>query len=58
MEFPEGFDFAKQRDWRLEDGALVHDPLPEAPPIPTDAERLASLEAAMLEMILGGGAGG
>lgn len=31
VEFPEGFDFAAQGEYRLVDGALVHDPLPEAP---------------------------
>ena len=55
---PEGWEPERQHDWRLEDGALVHDPLPEASPIPTDAERLAALEAAMLETILGGGVDG
>lgn len=26
--FPEDFDFSRQSDWRIADGALVHDPLP------------------------------
>ena len=59
VEFPEGFDFAKQRDWRLVDGEgeLVHDPLPEAEPEPDPVEVLRSqlddVILAMADMIGG-----
>lgn len=33
FEFPEGFDFASQSEYRIVDGELVHDPLP-----PTEEE--------------------
>lgn len=29
FEFPEDFDFTKQHEYRIVDGELVHDPLPE-----------------------------
>ena len=41
-EPPEGFDSEHQNDWRLEDGALVYDPLPEAEPVPTLTEVMRS----------------
>lgn len=45
VETPEGFDEAKQQDWRLEGGALIYDPQPEQD-APSDKERIAALEAA------------
>jgi hypothetical protein len=51
---PEGFTLETQQDYRMENGELVYDPLPPAPPVPTEAERLAAVEAALLELALGG----
>ena len=31
FDFPEGFDFAAQSEYRIVDGGLVHDPMPESP---------------------------
>lgn len=42
IELPEGFDPEHQYDWRLEDGALVYDPLPETEPVSTPLEVLRS----------------
>ena len=50
IELPEGFDPEHQHDWRLEDGTLVYDPLPEDPS-PT-LSPLEILEARMDEMVL------
>lgn len=36
LDFPEGFDFSRQGEWRVVDGTLVHDPLP-----PTEEELAA-----------------
>ena len=55
---PEGWSTDNEMDWRVVDGVWVYDPLPEEAPLPTDAERLAALEAALLELALGGGLGG
>lgn len=55
---PEGWEPEHQHDWRLEGGALVHDPLPEAPPMPTLQEQVDAISAALLELALGGGIGG
>lgn len=44
LDFPEGFDFLAQRDWRIVDGELVHDPLP-----PDPGERIAELKAKLSE---------
>lgn len=49
IEFPEDFDFTHQSDWRLVDGALVYDPLPEAEPVPTLME---VLQAQVNELLL------
>ena len=51
IEPPEGFDLEHQRqnDWRLEDGALVYDPLPEEEPKPTPME---AMQTQMNDMIL------
>lgn len=38
MAFPDGFDFSAQREWRVVDGELVHDP-----PDPDPAEERAGL---------------
>ena len=40
FDFPEGFDFGSQSEWRIVDGELIHDPLP-----PTEEERAAAEEA-------------
>ena len=57
VEFPEDFDFSRQSDWRLEDGALVHDPLPipEPEPSPLDvmAQQVETLTLAMADLIGG-----
>ena len=29
FDFPDGFDFSRQGEWRIVDGELVHDPPPE-----------------------------
>lgn len=62
FDLPEGFDFARQRDYRIVGGELLHDPEP-----PTDEEleaadrarfeatapeRLAALEAASDDVLL------
>lgn len=31
FDLPEDFDFAAQNEYRIQDGELVHDPLPEPP---------------------------
>ena len=36
LDFPEGFDFSRQGEWRVVDGTLVHDP-----PRPTEEELAA-----------------
>lgn len=36
LDFPEGFDFSRQDEWRVVDGELVHDPPP-----PTEGELAA-----------------
>ncbi|MEA4999676.1 MAG: hypothetical protein VB087_09850 [Candidatus Limiplasma sp.] len=54
MAVPEGFTPENQMDYRMENGELLYDPLPEEPPMPTDAQRLAAVEAALLELALGG----
>jgi len=52
--YPEGFEFEKQNEWRIQNGVLIHDPLPQDQPAPTEAERLAAVEAALLELAMGG----
>ncbi len=53
-DMPDGWDASHQEDWVLIDGEWQYDPLPPAPPVPTEAERLAAVEAALLELALGG----
>ena len=50
LEPPEGFSPEHQHDWRLEEGALVYDPLPEEPS--PALSPLEILEARMDEMVL------
>ena len=60
IEFPENFDFTHQSDWRLVDGALVYDPLPEAEPLPTPLEAMQTqLNDVILAMadVIGGALG-
>lgn len=55
FDFPQDFDFTRQRDWRLVEGELVHDPLPEEPPqMPSLQEQVDAISAALLEIVLGG----
>ena len=58
MRVPKGFTSETQMDYRLQNGVLVHDPLPSEAPMLTEGERLAALEAAVLELALGGGVDG
>lgn len=37
---PDGWDTEHQHDWRMEDGVLEHDPLPEPEEAETETERL------------------
>lgn len=57
VEFPEDFDFERQSDWRLENDALVYDPLPvpEPEPSPMDVvtQQVETLTLAMADMIGG-----
>ena len=39
FELPNDFDFANQRDYKIEDGKLKHDPVSELASEPTLAER-------------------
>ena len=43
FDLPDDFDFATQSDWRIVDGALVHDPLPVAEG-PTEEEMAEAAE--------------
>lgn len=54
MEVPDGFTCERQHDYRLENGALVYDPLPQEPAAMTESARLAALEAraAMLNAMI------
>lgn len=38
LEAPAEFEMDRHMDWRVQDGALVHDPLPE--PVPDDSPTL------------------
>lgn len=58
LEVPQGFTPETQLDYRLQNGVLVHEPLPAEAPLPTEGERLAALEAAVIELALGGGLSG
>lgn len=58
LEVPEDFTVQRAEDWRLEDGALVYDPLPrvempETDPGLTLEERMAEMEEA-LDLLLTG----
>lgn len=53
-DFPPDFDFDQQQAYRIVDNELVHDPLPNELLVPTEGERLAAVEAALLELALGG----
>ncbi|MEA5016837.1 MAG: hypothetical protein VB099_20005 [Candidatus Limiplasma sp.] len=60
IEPPEGFDPERQNDWRMEEGALVYDPLPEAEPVPTPLEAMQTqLNDVILAMadVIGGALG-
>lgn len=46
FEFPEGFDFSTQSEYRIEGGELIHDPLP-----PTDEEIEAQKQAKRREQM-------
>ena len=58
---PEGFEMENHGDWRLENGTLVYDPLPEQEPPPDPVEALqaevADLTLALADMIGGGAVG-
>lgn len=45
FDFPEGFDFSRQGEYRIVDGELVHDPLP--PYVDPEADREALKRAQM-----------
>lgn len=53
FEFPEGFDFGHQYEYRIDGGALVHDPLPapEPAPEPPDMAETAAQAAAELGVL-------
>lgn len=58
LDVPEDFTVQRAEDWRLEDGALVYDPLPrvetpETEPDPTLEDRMAEMEEA-LDLLLTG----
>lgn len=53
LETPPEFDIDAMHDWRVEDGALVYDPLPVTEAPPTTDERLTDVEEA-LNLILSG----
>lgn len=42
FDFPVDFDFSCQHNWRLEDGDLVYDPLPEPEPDPSPMQILGA----------------
>lgn len=44
FEFPEDFDFSLQNEYRIVDGELVHDPLPEPPEL-----QIANLKSQLAE---------
>ena len=62
FDFPEGFVFGTEHEYRFVGGELVHDPLPVPDAAPTPEERIAALEAdnaelrEVIEIILAGGA--
>lgn len=54
IDFPEGFDFDRQDEYRVVDGELVHDALPpseEERAAGEEAERRAQMEAATLMLV-------
>lgn len=40
FDFPDGFDFDSQSEWRIVNGELLHDPIPQS-----DESRIAELRA-------------
>ena len=59
IDLPDDFDFERQADYRIVDGALIYDPLPEPPepePMPTIEDRVADVEEALAAMMYGGDA--
>lgn len=62
FDLPDGFDFARQRDYRIVDGGLLHDPEPptddeveaarRAEFAETAPERIAALEASTDDVLL------
>ena len=59
FDFPEDFDYGRQFDYKIIDGALVYDPMPEPEAAPAQEERIKALEEGLasltegLEKILG-----
>lgn len=52
-ELPDGFDLDKpMADWVWQDGAWRYDPLPVAPPAPTQEQRITTLESTTDDIIL------
>ncbi len=43
MNMPEGWDAERLNDWRVADGELVHDPLPETEPLPNRLDDLTAV---------------
>lgn len=52
-EFPEGFPFRHQREYKIVDGELVHEPMPEMGAVPTHEQRIAELEEALARLLSG-----
>ncbi len=54
VDFPDGFDMMTMYEYRVVDGALVHDPLPPEPSAPApDAllnARMQEIEGALVEL--------
>ena len=55
MELPDGFDFENIADYRLIDGALVHDPVPTQTPMTLDdvLEYATDIDMRLMERELG-----
>lgn len=49
FDFPEDFNFSKQYDYKIVDGQLVHDPVPEEATPADDAVTWDALAAAIRE---------
>ena len=52
FDFPDGFDFLTQSEYRIADGELVHDPLP-VPVFPPSADEVNAANINYLSMMLG-----